>query len=209
VAPRTALILREAAACPVLGLPREIAQALLELENPGYSVDDTWQALGLPAQQEPARSALHAYWRARFFSDSYLIHDRPYPGTAQFVSELHALGAQLVYLTGRDEPGMKQGTLRNLERDGFPLGAGTRLAMKDRRETDDVVHKVGTARRLAETAPVIASFENEPKNFVALFDAFPDAVHVFVDTVCSTQPARAVQGALCIRGFAVATRQPV
>lgn len=206
VAPRTLQILREAATSLQSTIPFPVQSALAQLNEPstGYSIEDTWQKLGLCLKNpelSPARDLLRDFWRERFFSNAYLEHDVPYPGTKDFASELHGLGAELVYLTGRDEPGMREGTLRNLERDGFPTGAHTQLRMKALREADDIEHKVGVALSLTEQGDVVASFENEPRNFVALFQALPQSIHVFVDTICSDKPAAVVRGAYRLKRF--------
>lgn len=203
VSERSAQIFRHAARD--LGeLPAPVRARLetVSKEELGYSVRDSWVALGLCAQ-DPALSAacesLERYWRHHFFSDTFLGHDELYAETREWVNRLHATGAEIVYLTGRDEPAMRQGTLANLVRDGLPVGPGTHLCLKDRRDRDDVEHKVGAARRFAETGEIAASFENEPRNFAALVAAFPDASHVFVDTICSEKPAPKVRGVYRLR----------
>lgn len=196
VAPRTLRILRDALQALGDQAPSAVQDAFKTLKAPGYSLEDTWRGLGLclkDAQLGAARGQMQAHWREAFFSNDYLDHDVAYDGAAEFAQALHALGAELVYLTGRDEPGMREGTLRVLKRDGFPLGDRTHLRMKASREIDDVAHKVGAAQALAREGLVVASLENEPRNFVALFEAFPDALHVFVDSVCSDKPAAVVR----------------
>ena len=205
VAPRTVRIYQEAAR-ELVAMPLPVQQALATTSQPatGYSLEDTWEKLGLcwkNPEFHPAQSALRAFWRERFFSNAYLEHDIPYPGTAEFAHQLHILGGEIVYLTGRDEPGMREGTLRNLERDGFPMGPNTHLRMKASREGEDIPHKVGTALTLQKEGEVIASFENEPRNFAALAEALPHCLHVFVDTICSDQPAPIVRGAYHLRRF--------
>ncbi len=207
VAPRTVRILKEAVLALGTELPDSVRGALSSLDalTAGYSLEDTWTNLGL-CLKEPelcgARERLHTYWRERFFSNEYLEHDKPYEGTADFARTLHALGAELVYLTGRDEPGMRIGTEKILERDGFPVcGPRVQLRMKPARDMDDVAHKVGVAASLAELGPIVASFENEPRNFVALFQALPETIHVFVETVCSDKPAEVISGAYRLRRF--------
>lgn len=201
VAPRTAQILLEASR--ELDLELNVREKLAGVTSPGYSLEDTWRLLGWSLQDSElnrVREQLHAFWHARFFSNGYLDYDLPYVGMKQFAWELQEAGAEIVYLTGRDEPGMREGTLRCLKRDGFPI-EGTQLRMKSSRQGDDVIHKVGVALSLAQTGTVVASLENEPRNFAALAQALPEAIHVFVDTVCSKTPAPAVQGGYRLHGF--------
>jgi beta-phosphoglucomutase-like phosphatase (HAD superfamily) len=201
VAPRTVRIFKEAVRVLDTEIPAPVRQAFEGLGpgTAGYSLQDTWQNLGL-CMKDPtlceARDNLEAFWSEKFFSNEFLTEDVPYPGTAAFVRNLHALGASLVYLTGRDLPRMGEGTLECLKRDGFPIGVErTELRMKASHRLDDVFHKVGIAEALAKQGTVVASFENEPRNFAALAKALPDAIHVFVDTICSNKPAPAVRGA--------------
>lgn len=201
VAPRTVRIFKEAVRELHHQIPEPVRQAFQSLgpSVTGYSVEDTWRNLGLclkdPALSE-ARNNLEAFWSEKFFSNEFLAEDVPYPGTAAFARSLHRLGANLVYLTGRDLPRMGKGTRECLERDGFPIGVDrTDLRMKASHRLDDVFHKVGIAQALAKEGAVVASFENEPRNFAALAEALPDTIHVFVDTICSNKPAPAVRGA--------------
>jgi hypothetical protein len=202
VGPRTLRILRDGLRELGDQAPQTVRAAFESLQTPDYSLEDTWRKLGLCLQSEElgaTRGQLQAHWRKAFFSNDYLHNDVAYPGAVSFTQALHDLGAELIYLTGRDEPAMREGTLQCLERDGFPLGERTHLRMKASRELDDVEHKLAAAMAFARQGAVVASLENEPRNFVALFEAFPDALHVFVDTVCSDKPAAVVKGARLLR----------
>lgn len=207
VAPRTLQILREGAVALHSQLPSDLCRRLHELEEAsvGYSMHDTLHAAGIAMEAEEAIRAcdlLRDFWRARFFSNEYLVYDRPYPGTAEFVHALYDDGACIVYLTGRDEPGMRVGTENNLRRDGFVFNLPrTHLYMKDSRDTDDVSHKVGVAHAIQSLGTLVASLENEPRNLAGLHEAFPEALHVFVQTICSEHPAPVCHGIYRVRQF--------
>jgi hypothetical protein len=49
---------------------------------------------------------------------------------------------------------------------------------------------------------VVASFENEPANLLAMQEVLPDAMHVFMATVCSDRPALPGRDLYRIRSFA-------
>lgn len=170
----------------------------LRLDHVGYSLKETWKQLGLHADDpalEPAFLSLKRFWSQRFFSNLYLPQDRPYEGAAAFVRSLHERGADLIYLTGRDEPNMKEGTISNLLRDQFPWEVErTRLWLKATPAVPDVEHKVRAAEAIRGEGGLLASFENEPKNFVAIYQAFPKDHHVFVETICSDHPAEPLRG---------------
>ncbi|MEN9723328.1 MAG: hypothetical protein RJB38_1314 [Pseudomonadota bacterium] len=177
----------------------------LEHEHVGYSLKDTFSALGIDATHDEvplAIAALKQFWQERFFSSSYLQYDRPYPGAAEFVQQLHRMGALIVYLTGRDEPGMGQGTREMFLRDGFPWDVDrTHLLLKPAYGLPDLDHKVGAAHFIRRHGLLVASFENEPANLLAIYEQFPDAMHVFVETVSSDHAAPAGIGLYRIRGF--------
>jgi hypothetical protein len=173
----------------------------------GYSVRDTLEAVGLSfgeAGDEAARAheVIKSFWFQRFFTNEYLPYDHAYPGAAVFTRKLYEIGAEIVYLTGRDEPGMGDGTRDNLLRDGFPWNVSrTHLLMKPAAHLPDLEHKKNAAHYIRQHGTLVASFENEPPNLIALSELFPDAMHVFVDTVCSDHPAPVRQGLYRIPGF--------
>lgn len=177
----------------------------LAREHLGYSIKDTFAALGLSIEIEEIRLAWESakgFWLKRFFNNAYMNHDRPYPGAAEFTRELHAMGAEIVYLTGRDEPGMGDGTRANLIRDGFPWDVkGTHLLLKPKFEMDDLIHKRSAAEYIRKNGTLVASFENEPMNLVALYEIFPEAMHVFVQTIFSDRPAVPRNGLYRIQNF--------
>lgn len=163
----------------------------LTLPQVGYSVRDTFDHLKL-CQNENAGAvdSVRRFWTSRFFTSQYLPYDHAYAGSPEFAQKLYDLGAHLVYLTGRDEPGMGHGTRENLVRDGFPLNVPrTTTMLKPERKMDDLVHKKRATEILRQFGNVVASFENEPLNVVSFSEIFPEAMHVFMDTVCSHEPA--------------------
>src|SRR5690606_29410904 len=123
--------------------------------------------LGLAeGQNRDFQSALKSaefFWFERFFTSEYLQFDHPYSGAPEFVQKLVDLGAQVVYLTGRDEPNMGEGTRKNLIRDRFPWNvSNTHLMMKPSFEMPDLEYKQSAAGFLRENGVLVASFENEP-----------------------------------------------
>lgn len=177
----------------------------MSLDQMEYSVEDTFLNLNLNLEEgqfkELARSA-KKFWFHTFFTNSYLQWDRPYPGASEFVQKLHQSGAEIVYLTGRDEPNMGLGTRANLMRDGFPWEVPkTSLLMKPSFVEDDLIFKTRAIQNLSQKGNLVASFENEPPNIVALYDLFPQAMHVFVETHCSENLARVVGGIYRLRGY--------
>jgi len=207
VGPRTHFILMEWLESGDASRFPRVRQELKRLENShvGYSLKDTFGALGLSLSDTEVADAVASakeFWQSRFFANEYLKHDKAYPGAAHFVREVHQLGAMIVYLTGRDAPGMGVGTIENLVRDEFPWNTGnTHLLLKPAYGLPDLEHKKGAAEFIRKHGELIASLENEPANLVALYEIFPDAMHVFVETVSSDHAAPPARGLYRIQGF--------
>ncbi len=153
----------------------------------GYGVIDNLRRLGIE------EAWLHeeglTFWKQRFFADHYQAHDVPIPGAVRFAVACHEQGAFLVYLTGRDLPGMALGTFKSLRDLGFPIGAmGTKLVTKPAFEIPDTEFKRSVARDLARFGEVVAVFDNEPANCNLLLEAHPECDSVFVDTQHAPDP---------------------
>lgn len=217
---RTHFILQEWAQSPLASSHPQAQAAILDMkhEKVGYSVRDTLSNLANALEIANASDTdvlghlthafegVRSFWTDRFFTSSYLIHDRPYLGAVEFVRDIYNLGAKVVYLTGRDEPNMGEGTRANLVRDGFPWNVErTQLLMKPEAYMDDLEFKRQAAILVNSQGALIASFENEPPNVAALHELLPDVMHVFVDTVCSEQLARPRKGLYRIPGFSLET----
>lgn len=205
---RTHQILKEwVASHPAGALSNAVREVLHRMEegDVGYSMGDTFRALGLALEHQEVANALAAarrFWKDRFFTNDYLQYDRVYAGATGFVHRVFEAGSHIVYLTGRDEPGMGAGTRQRLRDDGFPIDAQrTRLILKANFDIEDMAHKQDATRLIGSMGRVVASFENEPRNLVALHQAFPEAMHVFLDTDCSEHPALPLTGLYRLTGF--------
>jgi hypothetical protein len=173
-----------------------------------YSLQDVWQIKNLDPESEPHASSLqHAkrFWRKRFFGNDYLIHDEPTEGAVEFVQSMYDRGAKIVYLTGRDVPLMSFGTFDQLKRHRLPVEQErTRLILKPKRHLDDLDFKSQTAALISTWGKVVASFENEPKNLVAMSQVLgPETMHVFIQTVSSDHPAPVATGVYRIENFKI------
>lgn len=132
---------------------------------------------------------LKRFWFERFFRSEYLHHDPPLPGAPEYVNEVHAAGAVVVYLTGRDEPGMGDGTRASLRRHRFPVdGDRVRTWLKPRFEEPDFDFKRRAVDDLPALGEVVAAFENEPANANLFCELFPGAEVVLLETVHSPDP---------------------
>jgi hypothetical protein len=204
VRPRTFQILKEWKEDSKV--PAQFKNALdrMEISSVGYSLKDTFRSLEINWADFFASDEFHnakSFWSSRFFSSEYLKFDHAYEGAAEFCKALRKEGAELIYLTGRDEKNMGEGTRSNLERDGFPLDDKTHMMLKKSPQDSDVEHKKMAAEWINKRGTVVASFENEPANLIALYERFPQSMHIFVDTICSDHPAQPREGLYRIRDW--------
>lgn len=130
-------------------------------------------------------SAVREKWADRFFSSEHLEDDIPYPGAVEFVSSLNLLGVEIRYLTGRDRPRMGEGTIRSLNKHGFPLANPDHLHMKPDSNRHDAEFKRDTLMRLIGSARKVWFFENEPVIINLVQKQLPDLKIIFMDSVHS------------------------
>ncbi|MBN2191679.1 MAG: HAD family hydrolase [Polyangiaceae bacterium] len=169
-----------------------------------YRVSDTLASVGV---SEPAlvREA-EAFWSDRVFTNDYVLHDLPTPGAVDFVRTLYEVGVVLCYLTGRDAPNMLVGTVRALQRDGFPVGTlGTRLVLKEAPQLGDLSFKTNIAERLAAAGTVIGAFDNEPGLCNLFREAYPAATVVHLATAFSPDAPPLAPGIASVPDFLALT----
>ncbi|MBK7875809.1 MAG: HAD family hydrolase [Planctomycetes bacterium] len=185
-APRNLQILREFARAHAAKHPELTAiAARMTAEDMGWNVHDDLAKAGV---RDPALlAAVREFWAERFFRDEYLLHDHEVPGAAAFVERCHTQGALIYYLTGRHVGGMEIGTVQSLRKHGFPFWRGRCVLhlkpdfeMNDKAFKDDAIDDIRSYR-----GEVVASFENEPGNANMFLAAFPDALHVLLQTIHS------------------------
>lgn len=159
--------------------------ATLREQDMGWNVRDDLQRRGF--DDEVLLRRLRGFWASRFFSDRYLLYDRPVPGAVEYVHACHDRGALVYYLTGRHVGGMEVGTVRALTQHGFPFWRGRCVLhlkpsseMGDRAFKDDALADVRSYR-----GEVVATFENEPGNANMFARGFPRALHFLMLTIHS------------------------
>lgn len=121
---------------------------------------------GITDESPEFYQSMMTHWKKHFFSNEYLKYDKPYPGAVEFVNKAYDLGAQIIYLTGRDVHRMGEGSAHVLVESGFPLeGKQSSLILKPNKEMDDALFKKDCFEHYAiEKHGYIAFFENEPVN---------------------------------------------
>lgn len=152
----------------------------LAVDDLKYLIDDSLSPYNVKTEVvERAKKA----WFSRFFTDTACADDVPVRGAVPFARACYNRGATVVYLTGRDIPGMLMGTVRTLRDDGFPIGVPrVELVFKPRFEDNDHAFKVASLDAMDELGTVIATFENEPGNCNMFHRRWPDSYAVLVTT---------------------------
>jgi hypothetical protein len=152
-----------------------------------YLLADTLKIVGVTDAQILQKAT--AFWLSKFFTNEYCAKDTENPGAAFYLDLLARAGAKIVYLTGRDEPRMGEGTRTSLSRNRFPGPAGDALLLlKPDKDIDDLKFKESQYAAIAMMGEVIGVFENEPANINSMADAFPMAQAIFLDTIHSPKP---------------------
>lgn len=161
----------------------EVAEALesMTIESIQYLLSDSLKEVGI--SRADLVSDITRYWHDRFFTDEYLAHDTPLEGSAEYVHACHESGAIVVYLTGRDVPGMFLGTVASLRDCGYPVGvAGTELVLKPDANLPDEAFKRGALPTLDRLGDLVAFFDNEPANCNLAKAMYPDSTVVLLET---------------------------
>lgn len=157
--------------------------ARMVAEDFGYEAHVALRAAGV--RDARLLAEFRRFWGQLYFTSKYAMADLPQPGAVDFVHACHERGGRVVYLTGRDEAKMGDGTRRSLLRHAFPLGRGTRLMLKPKTRMSDHEWKQQALPLVEAEGRVVATFENEPRNANLYARRFPDALHFLLETVCS------------------------
>jgi hypothetical protein len=152
-----------------------------------WGIGEALNRLGLSESRNPELwRELHSFWAMSFFSNHFLHHDEPLPGSVEYVKTLTELGAHVMYLTGRDVPRMLKGTEQSLSDCGFPLGIqGVSLVLKPQAKLDDAWFKIEIIKDVAKNYDKIWFFENEPVNLNLAAAQCPEIGLVFIDSTHS------------------------
>ena len=165
-----------------------------------YLVTDFLAEAGIT--DESTVASVTKYWFERFFTDEYQKLDLPLEGSIDFVKALYEAGATMVYLTGRDVPGMLVGCTDALRAGGYPVGLErTMMILKPDFETKDLVFKTEAADFISKTGTVVAAFDNEPGNCNLFLEKWPNAYSVLLDTTCAPNPPELNSEVLTIKNF--------
>lgn len=152
---------------PHTGMPYLLSEAL---ERVGFVDDELVDEAG-------------KFWAKRFFTHDYQKHDVPVTGAVPFIRRCFEAGATVVYLSGRDVPGMAVGCVESLHSYGLPIGlARTALVLKPEFEQTDLEFKTEAIEFIDGLGEVVASFDNEPGNCNLFLERWPEALIGLIET---------------------------
>jgi hypothetical protein len=172
----------------------------LRVQDLPYGLKDLFLIAGLSeSEADSALGSFRPFWHERFFSNDFIPFDRAFAGSIELVRQAMQAGATIIYMTGRDI-GLKPGSLKDLQEEGFPLGKGTELILQKTR-VPDAEYKERETRVLNEQYDIVATLDNEPANIMAFVRGAPEALHVFVATSSSDTPATPGTEKDCIYWF--------
>lgn len=194
VSPRIQTIIHAFADQPELSSEPTLREMLkaVRTQHTDWGIRTALERAGFKPLESPHALAIRDFWRAKFFSNEYLHLDRPLDGAVAFVQKLFSMGAEIAYLTGRDQIRMLPGTEKSLQQHHFPLSPPqARLAMKPMAGPDDHRFKEEWFTALPKHQyPVIWFFENEPLNINSIREVHPEIQVIFVDSTHSGKALR-------------------
>ncbi len=171
----------------------------LPVENIVYRVQHNMDKAGITSPDFRRRA--EEYWARHYFTHAYVAHDVSFPGAVDFVRAVHQGGASIIYLSGRDIPGMGKGTRQSLTHLGFPLDDQAQLILKPNPLMPDLTFKQLAIPMIRRQGDVIAIFENETRNLNALGEEFPQSLLVLLDTLHSPGPPPPRDGTIVLKKF--------
>jgi hypothetical protein len=197
---RTLHILQLASKIPeILELEPDLPSKLESLTSDKvlYHVMDTLELLGVRSAK--AKNLISDYWWAHFFELCEV--DDLVPGSQGYVQELHRLGADIIYLTGRHRLGAERGTLLSFEKNGFPIGERARLILKPEKSMCDFTFKHHATKDIPTKDLIVAAFDNEPRQVNMFKSVAPQAHVVFMDRRHAGHPERPLPEIPWIKDF--------
>lgn len=165
----------------------------LKIKNIGFAKPSVQLgAIGIRITDDKATAAflgsLDSFWFAHLqANDSFVNFDIANPGAVKYVNAVHDTGATVIYFTGRSDADSKSGTIASLKKLGFPIDDRAfpvlqTLQPSGKKFASDADFKGQTAPRLSKYGQIIAFFDNEPANDLAVRASMPDISVVFVNT---------------------------
>ncbi len=187
VSSRTQAILRRLGEDPKFGARNEaLAKILRDIEvlPTDWGIRSALERSGAKGEVALFKE-VRDYWRSRFFTNHFLEHDIIYPSANEYVRHLHTLGAEILYLTGRNNGSMREGTRKMLAKWGFPFFNDSELFMRPSDVLSDEGFKAQILQGLVKQYSHIWFFENEPVIIEQVRNLVPQVRVVYVHSTHS------------------------
>ncbi len=156
----------------------------VEVRQNEFGIDQALERVGISAKTHPEFYKLvYTFWEFYFFHNDFVKFDTTFAGAVEYVRKIDALGAQIIYLSGRDEPRMMAGTRLSLENSGFPVKkANIEICLKPHSKISDHHFKLDFMLALESKYKEVWLFENEPVNINLIEKHCPNTKFVFIDS---------------------------
>ncbi len=151
------------------------------LNNEVWDVCEVLRQTGVLLEENV--SFLRNFWEKRFFENEWLNYDEPYPFVKDCLYTLKKDGFAFVYLTGRDQPGMGQGTRKSFSDNKLPITVEDEFMFKPAFEIPDTEFKKFACNSLKKRGTIVGTADNTSDNSNLFIQYFPDAYHFCFDTV--------------------------
>jgi len=197
---RTYEIFRQAARS--FDLPEEIKNNLADYDPCRYDYDPRKNLLQIGFQESNTLGEVMKFWDNNFFSNRFLHLDEPIAGAREFTRIILSLGANISYLSGRDEQNMGEGTRAWLKSHDF-IGNHSRTALflKTDLSITSVESKRVAAAKIKQLGEPVLIIDNEPGELETLWRQFPQAATVLLDTPNSGRPGTLPPQTLIIKDY--------
>ncbi len=165
-----------------------------------YSITEVLTWLGYHGAEHI--DSIQKFWFERFFTNTYQQYDIASPRAVRMVKQYYDAGCTVVYMSGRDAPGMLHGCVQSLFQNGFPIGLPrTQLTLKPAFEMSDADFKSESITFIDTLGEVILSIDNETHNCNIFKSAWGDADIVWMDTHTSPNSPPLNDGILSVSCF--------
>lgn len=158
----------------------------IRIDSRDWSIEDIFEREGYD-REHPVVHFIYKKWRHHFFNNKYLDFDEPYEGAPEFVNSIKQKEAKILYLTARGEARMREGTIRSLNKWGFPLAKQEHLILKKEEKILDSTYKHDELIKIQQNHKTILFFENEPVILNLIQKNLPEIQLFWIDSTHSRQ----------------------
>lgn len=151
--------------------------------NMPFSPLDAIRLEKIPFDEEFADEFMD-FWKEHFFSNEYIVHDILERGVKEFIDRAETHGAKSVFLTGRDQHRMGEGTRKRLLDDDL-MAENRELFIKPDLRIQDHIFKLDVTKSFHQDSVQIIFIDNEAKNTNYVESNLPGIIGVHFDSVHS------------------------